>query len=175
MSYNDYHNSLSVQHVQDMEYTKQDSNGGRLVEPATEINTLIQGKRVSWDEYFEAIARIVSSRSTCPRKQVGAVIVVDKRILATGYNGSRKGEAHCSDVGCDVVSDHCIRTIHAEENAVIQFTELFGWDYWDADVHIYCTLEPCGTCMRLIHQHFESPFIHWQESTEDYNRGKLQG
>jgi dCMP deaminase len=131
--------------------------------------------RVGWDEYFEAIARIVSSRSTCPRKQVGAVIVVDKRILATGYNGSRKGEAHCSDVGCDVVSDHCIRTIHAEENAVIQFTELFGWDYWDADVHIYCTLEPCGTCMRLIHQHFESPFIHWQESTEDYNRGKLQG
>ena len=130
--------------------------------------------REDWDGYFKAIARTVSTRSTCPRKQVGAVIVVNKRILATGYNGSPAGQPHCTDVGCNVVANHCTRAIHAEQNAIEQFTELFKWDYWDASVDIYCTLEPCAKCKKLIWSHFQDPVLHWIEDYEEYESGKLQ-
>ena len=75
--------------------------------------------RVSWDEYFMDIAKVVSSRSTCARKQVGAVIVRDRTILSTGYNGSIRGMPHCDEVGHMLESDHCVATIHAEQNAII--------------------------------------------------------
>ena len=71
-------------------------------------------RRASWDEYFMAIAREVATRSTCDRKHVGAVIVRDKLILATGYNGSVRGLAHCDDEGHLLEDGHCVRTIHAE-------------------------------------------------------------
>lgn len=74
--------------------------------------------RISRDEMFIQIARIVARRGTCNRAQVGAVIVKDSRIISIGYNGSLPGEAHCTDVGCKIVDGHCIRTIHAEANAI---------------------------------------------------------
>jgi dCMP deaminase len=76
--------------------------------------------RASWDEYFMNIARVVASRSTCERKFVGAVIVRDKTILSTGYNGSIRGMPHCTDVGHMMEDGHCVATIHAESNAIIQ-------------------------------------------------------
>ena len=80
--------------------------------------------RPSWDEYFMRIAHEVATRSTCPRLAVGAVVVRDKRILTTGYNGSPSGMPHCEDIGCliRVVDgrESCQRTLHAEQNAIIQ-------------------------------------------------------
>src|SRR5262249_5798957 len=77
-------------------------------------------QRATWDQYFMDIANVVSSRSTCDRKQVGAVIVRDRTILSTGYNGSIRGLPHCSEIGHMLEGGHCIATIHAEENAIIQ-------------------------------------------------------
>ena len=70
-------------------------------------------KRENWDTYFMNIARMVATRSTCSRKAVGAVIVKDNTILATGYNGSMSGAPHCHDVGCMIENNHCVATIHA--------------------------------------------------------------
>ncbi len=93
--------------------------------------------RPDWDLYFIRIAKEVASRSTCKRAAVGAVITRNNRILATGYNGAPEGEQHCTEVGCDVVDGHCVRVIHAEENAIIQAREygislegatLYYWD-----------------------------------------------
>lgn len=103
--------------------------------------------RVSWDEYFMAIARQVATRSTCDRKHVGAVIVRDRMILATGYNGSIRGIAHCDDVGHLMEDGHCVRTVHAEANAIVQAARngvrLEG-------AHIYVTASPCFGCFKLI-------------------------
>src|SRR3989338_3436051 len=76
--------------------------------------------RVDWDEYFMNIAKVVASRSTCDRKFVGAVIVRDKTILSTGYNGSIRKLEHCDEVGHIMENDHCVATIHAEANAILQ-------------------------------------------------------
>lgn len=104
-------------------------------------------QRVSWDEYFMAIAREVASRSTCDRKHVGAVIVRDKMILATGYNGSIRGLAHCDDEGHLMQDGHCVRTAHAEANAIVQAARngvrLDGGQ-------IYVTASPCFGCFKLI-------------------------
>lgn len=77
-------------------------------------------ERLDWESYFLAIAKLVASRSTCPRASVGAVIVKDHRILATGYNGAPPEEAHCTEIGCLIINNHCERTIHAETNAIAQ-------------------------------------------------------
>ena len=75
--------------------------------------------RLSWDDYFYQIAKTVASRATCPRATCGAVIVShDNRILATGYNGAKSGKPHCIDVGCHMHNDHCVRSNHAEINAL---------------------------------------------------------
>lgn len=76
--------------------------------------------RPDWDEYFLDIAYSVGQRATCPRATVGAVIVKDNRILATGYNGAPAGEPHCTDEGCIIEDGHCQRAIHAETNAIAQ-------------------------------------------------------
>lgn len=76
--------------------------------------------RPNWDEYFLSIAKVVASRATCPRASVGAVIVRNNRILATGYNGAPAGEPHCVDVGCLMKYRHCQRAVHAETNAIAQ-------------------------------------------------------
>ena len=103
--------------------------------------------RVSWEKYFMNIAQEVSSRSTCDRKHVGAVIVRGKTILSTGYNGSIKGLNHCDDVGHEMHNDHCIRTIHAEANAIVQAAK-HGINIDQSE--IYITASPCFDCFKLI-------------------------
>ncbi|MHA2504077.1 MAG: deoxycytidylate deaminase [Candidatus Kariarchaeaceae archaeon] len=103
--------------------------------------------RPTWDNYFANLAKHVASRSTCSRKQVGAVIVRDKNILSTGYNGSIKGEPHCSEVGCLVENNHCVRTVHAEANAIVQAAK-HGINIEGAD--IYTTASPCWYCFKLL-------------------------
>jgi dCMP deaminase len=103
--------------------------------------------RVSWDDYFMNIAREVSSRSTCDRKFVGAVIVRDKCILATGYNGSIRGLPHCDEEGHLMEEGHCVRTVHAEANAIVQAAR--NGIRIDGSA-IYVTASPCWGCFRLI-------------------------
>lgn len=103
--------------------------------------------RVSWDVYFMNIAREVATRSTCDRKHVGAVVVRDKNILATGYNGSIGGLPHCDDVGHMMDHGHCVRTVHAEANAIVQAAK--NGARVDASC-IYVTASPCWACFRLI-------------------------
>lgn len=104
-------------------------------------------KRASWDEYFMNIARQVATRSTCDRKNVGAVLVRDKMILTTGYNGSIRGLAHCDEVGHDMVNDHCIRTVHAETNAIVQAARN-GVSIEGAT--LYINASPCWDCFKLL-------------------------
>ena len=104
-------------------------------------------ERASWDDYFMAIAKVVSSRSTCDRKFVGSVIVRDKTILSTGYNGSIRGMPHCDEVGHDMENDHCVATIHAEANAIIQAAKN-GVRIEDGE--LYTTASPCWNCFKLI-------------------------
>jgi dCMP deaminase len=103
--------------------------------------------RVTWDEYFMAVARVVASRATCDRKRVGAVIVRDRIILTTGYNGSLRGLAHCDEVGHLMQEGHCVRTVHAEANAIAQAARN-GVRVEGAD--IYVTASPCFSCFKLI-------------------------
>ncbi|MFM2152597.1 MAG: cytidine and deoxycytidylate deaminase zinc-binding protein, partial [Pseudomonadota bacterium] len=77
-------------------------------------------ERHDWDHYFMEIAQVVATRATCDRKHVGAVLVRDRIILSTGYNGSIRGLPHCDEVGHMMEDHHCVATIHAEANAVIQ-------------------------------------------------------
>ena len=98
--------------------------------------------RKSWDEYFADIAIEVSMRSTCPRLSVGAVLVRDKRIISTGYNGVPVGVPHCVDVGCVLVDGHCSLVVHAEANAI---------RYCPVDTRystMYVTHTPCVDCMK---------------------------
>ena len=103
--------------------------------------------RVSWKDYFMNIAREVATRSTCNRKHVGAVIVREKTILSTGYNGSIKGLPHCDEVGCEMVDGHCVRTTHAEANAIVQAAKN-GIQINQSE--IYVTASPCYDCFKLI-------------------------
>ncbi|MBK7581733.1 MAG: dCMP deaminase family protein [Myxococcales bacterium] len=103
--------------------------------------------RASWDEYFMAIAREVATRSTCERKHVGAVIVREKMILATGYNGSIRGLPHCDDEGHLMEDGHCVRTVHAEANAIVQAARN-GMRVEDSG--IYVTASPCFGCFKLV-------------------------
>jgi dCMP deaminase len=104
-------------------------------------------QRASWDEYFMRIATDVASRSTCDRKHVGAVAVRDRILLATGYNGSLRGLDHCDDVGHLMDAGHCVRTVHAEANALVQAARN-GVRLDGAD--IYVTASPCFSCFKLI-------------------------
>ena len=104
-------------------------------------------ERVPWDQYFMNIAQVVASRSTCPRKFVGSVIVRDRTILSTGYNGSIRGMPHCSEDGHMMENDHCVATIHAEANAIIQAARN-GVRIDGATV--YVTASPCWGCFKMI-------------------------
>jgi len=103
--------------------------------------------RKDWDNYFMDIALEVCERSTCPRLHVGAVLVKDKRIKGTGYNGSPKGLPHCDDEeqGCYIKNNHCVRTIHAEVNCLL---EVSPGDREGAT--LYITHTPCPECQKLI-------------------------
>ncbi len=112
--------------------------------------------RPSWDEYFMELADTVAKRATCNRGRSGCVIVRNKQILVTGYVGSPKGLEHCDDVGHLMkqvthengsVSSHCVRTVHAEQNAICQAARL-GISLSEST--IYCRMTPCRTCAMLI-------------------------
>jgi len=112
-------------------------------------------QRPDWDTYFMRMADLVASRSTCLRRHVGAVLVRDKRILATGYNGAPQGLPHCADVGClraelNVPSGQrheLCRGIHAEQNAIIQ-SAMFGVSTRNST--LYCTTKPCIICTKMM-------------------------
>ncbi|MFA6804978.1 MAG: cytidine/deoxycytidylate deaminase family protein [Candidatus Methanomethylophilaceae archaeon] len=112
-------------------------------------------KRPSNDEYFMSMAYLVSSRSTCIRRKVGAIIVKDKHILSTGYNGSPKGTRHCEELGCireqlnipSGTRHELCRGVHAEQNAVAQAA------YFGVSVNggtVYCTTFPCSMCAKIL-------------------------
>jgi dCMP deaminase len=111
--------------------------------------------RPSWDEYFMEIAHLVKKRATCLRRQVGAVIVKDKNILATGYNGAPSGIDHCLERGClreqlgipSGERHEICRGLHAEQNAIIQAAK-HGTSIEGAT--LYCTNQPCGICAKMI-------------------------
>lgn len=106
-------------------------------------------KRIDWDQYFMIQAALLASRSTCNRLSVGAVLVRDKRIIAGGYNGSVSGDAHCIDEGCYLRDGHCVRTIHAEMNAILQCAK-FGIS--TDGVSLYVTDFPCLQCTKSLLQ-----------------------
>lgn len=108
---------------------------------------MAEKKRPSWNQYFLKVAMLVSERATCPRMHCGCVLVRDKRILATGYNGSIPGGEHCNDVGCWIVDNHCIRTIHAEMNAILQCS-VHGVSTKGATA--YVTNMPCTNCSKAL-------------------------
>ncbi len=110
--------------------------------------------RPSWDAYFMQIATLVSTRATCPRRSVGAVIVRDKRIVCTGYNGAPSGLPHCPEggpthdwpVGC-LHAGHCIRSLHAEQNCLLQAAQI-GVACDGATIYVTC--QPCNACAKMI-------------------------
>jgi dCMP deaminase len=106
-----------------------------------------KSERPSWDEYFLKLAMLVSERATCPRMHCGCVLVRQKRILSTGYNGSIPGDEHCEDAGCMVVDNHCVRTVHAEMNAILQCS-IHGVNTLGATAYI--TNMPCTNCAKAL-------------------------
>ena len=132
--------------------------------------------RPNWDEYFMKLAMLASERATCPRMHCGCVLVKDREVVATGYNGSIPGDAHCEDVGCLVVDNHCVRTNHAEMNAIVQAAR---------KGHIidggtaYVTNMPCTTCAKaLIAAGVKRVVIfsdyHTTLATDFFVKGKVQ-
>lgn len=114
------------------------------------------GRRPSWDEYFLTLVDAVGTRATCDRGRSGCVVVRDRRIVATGYVGSPPGLPHCDELGHQFrqvidedgeLRQHCVRTIHAEQNAICQAAR-YGLPL--AGATLYCTMEPCRTCAMLI-------------------------
>ena len=103
--------------------------------------------RENWNEYFIKIAEQVSSRATCDRKHVGCIIVKDKNILASGYNGSIAGLEHCDDIGHDMENNSCVRTVHSEQNAIAQAAKN-GVAINNATM--YVNTFPCWNCFKLI-------------------------
>lgn len=115
----------------------------------------IQNERPDWDTYFMEIAKLVSKRSTCLRRKVGAVLVKEKRILATGYNGAPSGLAHCKEIGCirekmkipSGERHELCRGLHAEQNAILQ-SAYHGVSIKGSSLYITC--HPCSVCAKMI-------------------------
>ena len=134
--------------------------------------------RPSWDEYFMQVTRVVGSRSTCLRRQLGAVIVKDKRILSTGYNGPPSGLDHCLDVGClrqqmEIPSGErfeLCRGLHAEQNAIIQ-AAYHGVSIRDSV--IYSSAQPCVTCAKMIINSGIKKIIYEEEYPDALSRRLL--
>src|SRR3954468_363395 len=103
--------------------------------------------RADWDSYFMQIATGVASRATCDRKHVGELLVRDRLLLSTGYNGSIRGMPHCDEIGHQLENGHCVATIHAEANAILQAARN-GVRIEGAD--IYTTASPCWPCFKQI-------------------------
>ena len=120
------------------------------------MNEIQKEKRPSWDEYFMEVCRAIAKRATCDRGKSGCVIAKDHQILATGYVGSPAGLPHCDDVGHEMkkmlhedgtVTMHCVRTVHAEQNAICQAARR-GVSIDGATV--YCKMTPCRTCAMML-------------------------
>ena len=113
--------------------------------------------RPDWDSYFMSVAKVISSRSTCLRRQVGAVVVKESRILSTGYNGAPSGLEHCLDIGCKREEEgvksgerhELCRGLHAEQNALLQ-AAVYGVSIKGAT--LYCTHQPCVLCAKMLCQ-----------------------
>ncbi|NMC56062.1 MAG: cytidine deaminase, partial [Eubacteriaceae bacterium] len=111
--------------------------------------------RPSWDDYFMSILDTVKERSTCVRRKVGAIIVKDKRIISTGYNGAPSGLKHCYELGCmreklnipSGQNHELCRGIHAEQNAIIQ-AAMYGVSINEATIYVTCS--PCVQCAKMI-------------------------
>ena len=135
--------------------TKTAKKAKHTEKPTRKNSTCAAEKRPSWDEYFLEIARLVSSRSTCLRRKVGALLVKDKRILATGYNGTPRGLDHCSETGCvreklNIPSGErheLCRGLHAEQNVLLQ-ASLHGVSVRESA--LYCTTQPCIICAKML-------------------------
>ncbi len=130
--------------------------------------------RPSWDEYFFEVMHAVAKRATCDRGRSGCVIAKDKQILTTGYVGSAPGMPHCDEVGHEMhkvinddgtESEHCVRTIHAEQNAIIQAAKR-GVSVDGAT--LYCQMTPCYTCAKLIVAAGIKRVVAWN----DYQKGE---
>ena len=108
----------------------------------------METKRLAWDEYFAAQALLIANRSTCKRARVGAVLVQGNKVISTGYNGSVSGTEHCIDHDCLVIDGHCVRTLHAEVNAILQGAERGI----PKDFTAYVTHFPCLKCTKQLLQ-----------------------
>jgi len=136
-------------------------------------------KRPSWDEYFMQVAEVVSRRSTCLRRNIGAVIVKDKRILATGYNGAPTGLPHCSEVGClrqqlgvpSGEKHEICRGLHAEQNALLQAAK-YGISVEGST--IYSTTEPCSMCAKMLINAGISRIVYKDEYPDELSRKLLR-
>lgn len=120
--------------------------------------------RSDWDSYFLNIAKTIATRATCLRGQVGAVLVRDRIILSSGYNGSARGTPHCLDVGCMMENGSCVRTVHAEVNAISQAART-GTSIEGAT--LYCTLSPCWNCFKQAANAGIQRIVY----AEEYRRG----
>ena len=135
--------------------------------------------RPPYDEYFMEMAHVVSKRSTCLRRNVGAILVKDKHILSTGYNGAPKGLKHCSEVGClrenmDIPSGErheLCRGLHAEQNAIIQ-AAVFGVSITDST--LYCTSTPCVVCVKMLINAGVKEIIYSGEYPDDLAKKMLR-
>jgi dCMP deaminase len=103
--------------------------------------------RITRDRYFMGIALLTKERATCPRLQVGAILVKENRIIMSGYNGVPSGMNHCADVGCSIHDNHCIAALHAEANVLIQCSKT--GTSTDGSI-LYVTHRPCVHCLKLI-------------------------
>lgn len=117
--------------------------------------------RLSEDQYFTHIAMVVSKRSTCPRANVGCVIVKDGIAIATGYNGSPHGQKHCTDIGCVILNKHCVATIHSEVNALLHATMSVR------GATMYCTHLACMDCCKLIVNSRVAKLVYVNEYRDD--------
>ena len=134
-------------------------------------------KRIGWEKYFMDIAVLASKRSTCKRRAVGAIIVKDNRILATGYNGAPTGMEHCIDIGClrerlNIPSGQrheLCRGIHAEQNAIIQ-AACYGVSIKGGE--IFCTNQPCFICAKMI-INAQIKAVYYKEGYDDEEAFKM--
>ena len=134
--------------------------------------------RPSWDKYFMDLAKMVATRSTCIRRQVGAVLVRDKRILATGYNGAPRGMNHCLDVGCirdqmqipSGTKQELCRAVHAEQNAIVQCA-VYGVSSEDST--IYITHQPCAICAKILINAGVKRIVYEQAYPDEFSQNLL--
>lgn len=134
--------------------------------------------RVSWDDYFVEITQVVASRSTCLRRKIGAIIVKDRHIISTGYNGAPSGLAHCSEVGCvreqqGIASGErheLCRGLHAEQNAIIQ-AAVSGVSI--AGATLYTSCYPCVMCAKMLINSRIQRIVYCQEYPDQLSRALL--